>query len=157
MHGRSLGWPLLCLLGCFTPGPPPPSASSQPPAAIAEGNRLLAAALEVGNPDRIATVFADDATLLDAGVPGTIHGHIAIADFWRQRLATTRFVDVEFTTLELTVVGDLAYEVGTSKVKKQSGEAPPVVSTGRYLAVWRLGGGGHWRIEADAFLPDAPH
>ncbi len=159
MHGRSLGWLGLCLVGCFgcfTPGPPPPSASSQPPAAIAEGNQLLAAALEVGNPDRIATVFADDATLLDASVPGTIHGHIAIADYWRQRLATTRYVEVGFTTTELTVVGDLAYEVGTSKVQKQTGEAPPVVSTGRYLAVWRLGGGGRWRIEADAFLSDAP-
>ncbi len=154
MHLRWLAWLGLCLVGCFTPGPPPPPASADPRAGIAEGNRLLAAALEVGNPDRIATVFADDATLLVVHVP-VIHGHVAIADYWRARLATTRFIDVEFTTAELYVAGDLAYEIGTSRAKTQSGEAPPVVSTGRYLAVWRLGGGSRWRIEADSFLPDA--
>lgn len=139
-------------MGCATPSASPGSAEAR--GAIAEGNRLLVAAVEVGNADRIATVFADDATLLDATRPGTIRGHLAIADYWRQRLATTRFLEAELTTSEVSVSGDLAYEVGTSRTQTQTGEAPPVVSTGRYLAVWRLGGGGRWRIAADCFMPD---
>ena len=154
MRVRDVGWLAVCVVGCATTGPAPTSSEAR--AHIAESNRLLIAAVEVGNADRIATVFADDGTLLDLNLPGTITGHVAIADYWRKRLATTRFLEAELNTTEFSVSGDLAYEVGTSRAKTQTGEDAPVVSTGRYLAVWRLGGGGGWRLQADCFIPDPP-
>ena len=151
---RAAGFLGLCLVGCATPSAPPPNPSSEAHTGIAEGNRLLTAAVLVGSGDRVATVFADDATLLDPALPGAVHGHVAIAEYWRTRLARTRFLEAELTTTDVSVSGDLAYEVGTSRARTQVGDLPPVLSTGRYLAVWRLGPGGRWRIQADCFIPD---
>ena len=157
MHVRLLACVGLCLLGCFGTAPPPAvTVTSDAYKGIAEGNRLLSAAVQVGDADRIATLFTDDATLLDLYLPGTIQGHVAIADYWRKRLAHTRFLEAELITTEVTVSGDLASEVGTSRVKTQVGDGPPSVSTGRYLAVWRLVGGGRWHVQADCFIPDPP-
>jgi ketosteroid isomerase-like protein len=151
---RAVGFFGLCLLGCATAPTLGPQAEAR--AGVEEGNRLFAAAALVGNGDRVATVFADDATVLIYLLPGTIHGHAAIADYWRNRLATTRFLDIQLTTNEVSVTGDLAYEVGTSRTKSQTGAALPVVATGRYLAVWRRGVDGRWRIQADCPIPDPP-
>ena len=142
----------LCLLGCATG--PTVSASSQARAGIEEGNRYLVAAVLVGNGDRVATVFTDDATIIPFRQKGTIHGHAAIADYWRNRLGTTRFLELELTTTEVGMSGDLAYEIGTNRLKTQTGDAAPVVATGRYLVVWRQGNDAKWRIQADCPIPD---
>ena len=142
----------LCLVGCATG--PSLSATTQARAGIEEGNGLLVAAALVGNGDRVATVFTDDATILPYRLPGTIQGHVAIAEYWRNRLATTRFLEFELKTTDVGVSGDLAYEVGTHRAKTQTGDAPPVEATGRYLVVWRQGTDGKWRIQADCPIPD---
>jgi uncharacterized protein (TIGR02246 family) len=151
---RAAAFLSLSLLGCVT------STSSVTPASaragIEEGNRLLIAAALVGNGNRVATVFSDDATILPFRLPGTIHGHAAIAEYWRDRLATTRFLELELNTGEVNVSGDLAYEIGTNRTKVQMGDAAPVETTGRYLVVWRLGNDGRWRIQADCPIPDPP-
>ncbi len=142
----------LCFLGCATG--PPPSTGTQVRAGIEEGNRYLVASLMVGNGDRVATVFTDDATILPFRLKGTVHGHAAIADYWRNLLATTHFLELDLTTTEVGVSGDLAYEIGTHRMKTQTGDAAPVVVTGRYLVVWRLSNDGKWRIQADCPIPD---
>ncbi len=153
---RAAGFLGLCLAGCVTASGPPPNPGGEARTGIAEGNRLLTAAVLVGNADRVATVFADDATLLDPSLPGVVHGHVAIAEYWRTRLSATHFLEAELTTTDVSVSGDLAYEVGTSRARTQVGDTPPALSTGRYLAVWRLGPGGRWRIQADCFIADPP-
>jgi ketosteroid isomerase-like protein len=149
---RAAGFLGLSLLGCATAPSLGPQAEAR--AGVEEGNRLFAAAALVGSGDRVATAFADDATMVVYLQPGAIHGHAAIADYWRERLSTTRFLDIQLTTNEVSVTGDLAYEIGTSRTKSQTGAALPVVSTGRYLAVWRRGVDGRWRIQADCAIPD---
>ncbi len=152
---RATGFLGLCLLGCAT-SPASPEATTEARAGIEEGNRLLVAAALVGDGDRVATVFAGDATILPFRLPGTVHGHIAIAEYWRTRLAATRFLELELNTAEVGVNGDLAYEIGTNRVKTQTGDAAPVVVTGRYLVVWRRSADGRWRIQADCPIPDPP-
>jgi ketosteroid isomerase-like protein len=151
---RAAGFLSMCLLGCVTTSSQSPATQAR--AGIEEGNRLLIAAALVGNGDRVATVFANDATILPFKRPGTIQGHVAIAEYWRERLASTRFLELELNISEVSVSGDLAYEIGTNRSKTQTGDAPPVVSTGRYLAVWRLGSDGKWHIQADCPIPDPP-
>ena len=153
---RAAGCLGLCLLGCVTASGPPPNPIGEARAGIAEGNRLLTAAVLVGNGDRVATVFADNATLLDPSLPGLVQGHAAIAEYWRMRLSATRFLEAELTTTEVSVSGELAYEIGMSRARTQVGTFPPVLSTGRYLAVWRQGPGGRWQIQADCFIADPP-
>ena len=86
----------LCFLGCATGTGMGPASEAR--AGIQEANQLLIAAALVGNGDRVATVFADDGTILPFGLKGTIHGHVAIAEYWRNRLAATRFLELELNT-----------------------------------------------------------
>jgi uncharacterized protein (TIGR02246 family) len=144
---------LLLLLGCATP---PPSSAGKPRAGIEEARQLFTAALLVGDGNRVATLYADDGTILPPSLPGLIRGHAAIADYWRDRLKTTRFLDLQFSSVELVVYGDLAWEVGTLKYTTQSQDAAPVSHTGRALLVWRQTTDGRWRIQADAALSDPP-
>jgi len=152
---RATGLIALGLLGCAT-APPAPSSPERTRASIEEGNRLLAAAMLVANPERVAMVFTDDATILPFRSPGFVQGHAAIIEYFRKRFATTRFLEVELKTLAVDVSGELAYEVGTSRVRSQTGDAAPVTSTGRYLVVWRRGADSNWRIQADCPIPDPP-
>ena len=138
------------LLGCATAPPSQGSAKL----GIEEANQLLIASVLVGDGNRVATVFTDDATILPFQQPGFVKGHQAIAEYWRGRLSQARFLEVELTTLEVGVVGDMAYEVGKNRLKVQRGEEAPVVRTGRYLVVWRQGTDGRWRIQADCPIPD---
>jgi uncharacterized protein (TIGR02246 family) len=151
---RAAGFLSVCLLGCVTTSSQ--SQVTQARAGIEEGNRLLVAAALVGNGDRVATVFANDGTILPFNRRGTIQGHVAIAEYWRERLASTHFLELELNSSDISVSGDLAYEIGTNRSKTQTGDAAPVASTGRYLVVWRLGSDGRWRIQADCPIPDPP-
>jgi ketosteroid isomerase-like protein len=151
-HMRAVGLLGFCFLGCVTSTASISSSSAR--TAIEEGNRLLVASALVGNGNRVATVFANDATILPFRQPGTIHGHVAIAEYWRDVLASTKFLELELSTSEVNVSGDLAYEIGTTRVKTQTGDAAPVASTGRYLAVWRFGSDGTWRIQVYSTVPD---
>jgi ketosteroid isomerase-like protein len=146
---------VVCLLGCATaPASGPPRTTAA--VGIEEGNRIFTAAVLVGNPDRVATAFTDDATILPFRLPGTVKGHAAIAEYWRKRLSTTRFLELEVTTSSIDTSGDLAYEIGTNRSRTQVGDSAPVNATGRYLVVWRRGADGVWRIQADCPIPDPP-
>jgi ketosteroid isomerase-like protein len=143
----------VCLVGCAT-APPPVSSLDSARNGIDEGNRLLTAAVQVGNGERVATVFTDDATILPFRQAGLIVGRAAIAEYWSRRLATTRMLDFELRTLSVDASGNLAYEIGTNRIRSQTGSFEPVTVTGRYLAVWRKGADGTWRIQADCPIPD---
>lgn len=143
----------VCLLGCAT-APPPANPVTSARVGIEQGNQLLMAAVQVGNGDRVATLFTDDATILPFRQAGLIVGHAAIAEYWRKRLAATRWLEVQLNTLSVDASGDLAYEIGTNRIRTQTGPAEPVTLTGRYLVVWRRGADGTWRIQADCPIPD---
>jgi ketosteroid isomerase-like protein len=143
---RAASWlGLLLLLGCATAGTAS-SPGAQARAGVDEGNHLLVAAALLGNGDRMATVFTDDATLLRNRAPTTLVGHAAIAAHFRAGLEGVHVLEFERTTLRLEASGDLAAELGTSRLKAQMGQAPPETEVGRYLAVWRRGPDGVWRI-----------
>ena len=144
----------ICLLGCATTTQQPVSALDSARTGIEEGNRLLIAAVQVGNGDRVATVFTDDATILPFRQAGLIVGRAAIAEYWGKRLATSRMLEFELRTLSVDASGNLAYEIGTNRIRSQTGSFEPVTVTGRYLAVWRRGADGTWRIQADCPIPD---
>ncbi|HXX30152.1 MAG TPA: nuclear transport factor 2 family protein [Myxococcaceae bacterium] len=152
---RAAGLIALGLLGCATTAAPP-SALESARKGIAEGGRIISAAMLIGNAERVATVFTDDATYLPLRQPGFVQGRQALIEYFRARFASTRFLEVELVTTSLDVSGDMAYEIGTNRLRTQSGGAAPVTVTGRYLTVWRRGADTVWRIQADCPIPDPP-
>ncbi len=59
--------------------------------------------------------------------------------------------DVVFTTLDLKVDGDYAYEVGISTMKIGA-----TIDTGKYIVVWEKQKNGDWLIKADIWNTDLP-
>ena len=55
--------------------------------------------------------------------------------------------DANLKTLDVVVVGDVAYEVGTNafRVGEQQGELGG--DTGRYFTIWKSQGDGSWRYQ----------
>ena len=97
----------------------------------------------------IASIYADDATLLPPGQP-PVKGRDAIRDFWQG------FLDSGADAPALKIVsidasGDLAYEIGewTAIMPKPDGSTAP--TTGKYLVVYKRQPDGALKMVADMF------
>jgi uncharacterized protein (TIGR02246 family) len=107
-----------------------------------------------GDARAAAAVFTDDGEIIPATRGGVVSGRSEIEAYNAGRLDGRRYLDVVITTVSLGVSGELAWEIGTSRVTVQQGENAPVTLTGRYLAVWRRERDGRWRIRADLPVAD---
>jgi uncharacterized protein (TIGR02246 family) len=125
-------------------------------AAIAAANAEFARALVAGDARAMAAVFEADGELVPPGRQGFVTGRDAIEAYEASLLAGRRYLDAALATVRLGVSGDLAWELGTSRVTIQQGELAPIELTGRYLAVWRRGADGRWRIRVDLPVGDPP-
>jgi uncharacterized protein (TIGR02246 family) len=124
--------------------------------AIAAANAEFARALVAGDAGAMAAVFTEDGEVIPEGKKGFVSGRAAIEAYQASRLGALRYLDAVLTTVRLGVSGDVAWEIGTSRVTVQQGESAPVTLTGRYLAVWRRDRDGRWRIRADLPVADPP-
>lgn len=123
-------------------------------AAIAAANAEFARALVAGDAGAMAAVFTDDGELIPAMQRGFVSGRREIEAYHARRLQGRRYLEAIITTVHLEVSGDVAWETGTSRVTIRQGESAPVAVTGRYLAVWKRGRDGRWRIRADLPVAD---
>jgi Tfp pilus assembly protein PilF/ketosteroid isomerase-like protein len=101
------------------------------------------AGARAGDGAAIAALYADDAVIHPANEPPA-QGREALDAYFAASYGEP--VDVTFTTVEIVVSGDLAYEVGAS--------ASPA-GAGKYLTLYRRVG-DEWKIVADTWSDDAP-
>ena len=146
---------LALLLGCAHEAPAPASVASLK-AAIQQNLAQFGQALTRGDAAAIANLFREDAQYIPGSQKGRVEGRAAIVALFQQRLAAARYLDVVITTVSLGMDGDLAYETGTNKLTRQTGDAAPVTTTGRYLTVWHHDPDGQWRIQVDMVVVDPP-
>lgn len=64
--------------------------------------------------------------------------------------------DLSLTTVSLEGRGDTAYEIGTYTIKLAPQGKAPMTNSGKYVAVWKLGGDGVWKIHADIWNSNLP-
>src|SRR5688572_22887145 len=98
-------------------------------------------AVKAKDAPKLATFYAEDATLLPPGSP-MIRGRSNILEFWRGFLAAGAS-DPKLTIVSVEHSGDLASEIGTYEARVPD----PVTGTvgpasGKYLVVWKRSGGG---------------
>jgi ketosteroid isomerase-like protein len=80
----------------------------------------------------------------------------AIQKWFASWLPTITFQAFEATTVQVTVVEDTAYEVGTYQMKFTPHGSPAISDTGKYLMVWKHAPDGHWRILRDMYNTSVP-
>lgn len=116
-----------------------------------------------GDLDRAMTVFADDAIIMGNGIPD-VNGIQAIRALYDDMMKQAS-LDVQFSTDEIRVFGDLAYERGTYRVRmmdKASGKALPEIHN-RHVHIFKRQPDGNWKTwrlmvnspEAPAPAPDS--
>jgi len=152
-----LALPLALLLGCAHEQTPTGTGdTSALRASIEQNEAQLAQALKRGDAVAIAGFFLEDGVVIPGWQKGNIEGRAAIQAYYEKRFATARFLDAVITTSKVGTSGDLAYEMGTNRLTRQTGDAAPTTTTGRYLTVWRRGSDGQWRIQVDMVILDPP-
>jgi uncharacterized protein (TIGR02246 family) len=143
---------LLTLAGCAAPVKAPPRAPEDPTAlrnAIQAREKDWSAAFLAGNAAGVASLYTEDGAQVQPS-----------GDWARGREGITKSMQAQFDTLavtarediteEVVAAGDNAVEIGhysyqgTSKAGKK-----PVSDAGRYMALWRKGTDGVWRIFRD--------
>jgi uncharacterized protein (TIGR02246 family) len=146
---------LALLLGCAHEAPVTVPLGTLK-AAIQQNESQFAQALMRGDAAAVANLFREDAQYIPGWQKGRLEGRAAIQALFQQRLAAAHFLEVVMTTGAVGTDGDLAYETGTNRLTRQTGDAPPVTTTGRYLTVWHHQPDGQWRIQVDMVVVDPP-
>ena len=111
--------------------------------AIAAVNRSFEERVARGDIAAACEVYAPDAKVLppDAAM---VTGRGAIQNFWQQSAKALGLKRVQLKTVQLTMSGNTAYEIGEAILGLQSGSA-----TAKYVVVWQHEHGGEWHWAVD--------
>ncbi len=101
--------------------------------------------------DESLSFYAEDAFVLPYEAPLADQGP-EIRRLWRESYDTPGF-DLEWApiTIEVSDSHDLAYEVGGFDLTVNDEAGDPVLTQGKYLAVWAKQTDGQWKVVAEAF------
>ncbi len=147
---------LLSLVACaHAPAASAPEDPAAPVrAAITAANAEYAQALLRGDAKAMAAIFTEDGEIIPSNERGFVSGRDAIEAYQARRLEGRRYLEVELTTVDVGISGDVAWETGVTRATIQQPQGAPVAVTGRYLAVWKRGADGTWRIRVDLPVAD---
>jgi len=84
-----------------------------------------------------------------------VKGKLAIEEMYK-KLLLMGMKDIVFTTFEVGGSGDIAYEIGKTKVSIQpEGQAAMTDST-KYLVIWKRQADDTWKVQVDIWNFSAP-
>jgi uncharacterized protein (TIGR02246 family) len=149
---------LLSVLGCGQQADQGPRAEQDDTAAREGISKALRSWEEVwknGDSAAAAAKFTDDAINMMPGAESDV-GRAAIERAFEEFLSSVTINEITFTTQELDVRGDKAYELGNFVQQYTDGETE-VTQRSRYMAFWKLEADGQWRYHRFLFnnLPAA--
>jgi uncharacterized protein (TIGR02246 family) len=97
----------------------------------------------------IANMYAEDATLLPQGAPA-IKGRRNIQQFW-QKFFDAGASDARIRPVEVTPLGDLAYEIGSFEANMPVPQGGTTRTEGKYVVIWKLQPNGTLNMLVDIF------
>jgi len=100
----------------------------------------------------LAEIYTEDAAIFPPGAV-RIDGRQNIGQFW-QGAIDAGFANLILETLEVEIVGNTSYDVGTLSldVPGENGELSAIA--GKFIVVWKYGGDGQWRMHRDIWNLD---
>lgn len=133
--------PLLLVAACDATNVPDPAADRQ---AVAAETARFEAAENAGSVDQFRSFFSDDLVMMGPGEP-PVTGGDKIASLMRE-FHNAYSVQVEYTSQEIVVSGDWAFDRGTEQytlTPKAGGT--PIQKAGNYLYVYQRQADGSWK------------
>lgn len=100
--------------------------------------------------------YTDDAIYMPDHEP-MIKGKNALKENSRKMMAMgMKFPKVEFTTMDVNVIGSYAYEVGTYAMTIQMPGMPEMTDEGKYLTIYQQAADGSWKIKVETWNTSKP-
>jgi uncharacterized protein (TIGR02246 family) len=119
-------------------------------AKLMETSRQWSALASAGkDPQAVAAYWADDAVLIQDGVP-TIRGRDEARKFVEAAFKMPGF-KIEWEPIEahVSTSGDMGYLIERSRVTEPGPDGKPVTNEARGVTVWRKDAKGEWRNVVD--------
>ena len=116
--------------------------------AIEQANARFTKEFEQHNAAAIAAMYTEDAVVLPPGQE-MVKGRPAIEQFWKSTM-NAGVKSAVLTTLDVTISGDMAVEVGTVELTIAPEGKPATKSFAKYLVVWKREGGA-WKLHRDTW------
>jgi ketosteroid isomerase-like protein len=108
----------------------------------------FAQAVAEGGGKAFATWFADDAVILNNGKPATLgRGAIAASATWSPKDYSLTWVS---QGAQMGPSNDMGFTWGHYEGRSKDRDGNPVVTTGRYITVWKKIADGTWKVAMDA-------
>ena len=147
----------LALAACTQAPSAPPDTRAADEKALRDQDAASLAAWNSKDPEKVAALYADDATMVIPNAP-PIHGKEAMRSGLKEALADPNFkLDFSPTSAEASKSGDLGYVKGTYTVTASDPKIKkPTVEKGNYLIVYKKQADGYWKIINDFASPEAP-
>jgi len=146
------------LAGCTPPPPPPaPDTHDADVKAIKDVEATWVQNFATKDADKIATVYADDASVFIADMP-VINGMAAIKATLKP-MVTDKGFSITFASDKVDVAksGELGYSQGTYNMTSTAPKTKKVLTEkGKYVTVYKKQADGSWKAVADIFNADAP-
>jgi ketosteroid isomerase-like protein len=108
----------------------------------------FAQAVAEGGGKAFASWFADDAVTLNNGKPATLgRGAIAASATWDPKVYTLTWVA---QGAQMGPSNDMGFTWGHYEGRSKDRDGNPIVTTGRYITVWKKLADGTWKVAMDA-------
>jgi uncharacterized protein (TIGR02246 family) len=122
--------------------------------SIEAENAKYSQAIREGNVTGALAAYTDDATALPPDGQ-MIRGKQAIEEMYK-RFLQIGMKEVTLITLEVGGSGDVAYEIGKTKVRIQPEGQPSMTDSTKYLVIWKRQADGTWKVHVDIWNFSAP-
>lgn len=100
-------------------------------------------------------LYTDDPIVRPANSP-PLRGHAAARAFMTEWFAAMEIKSVKYTTEELELFGDKAYQIGTYEGQLQLPGQAEFSDHGSFMALWVRGADGVWRLHRNIFASSQP-
>lgn len=144
----------LAAIGCAD-SEDPPVAPPADPDVLMEADRAFDAEVASGGSAAWVRWFADDGRMVQPGL-GLVQGHDTIRSLMASLDDPARSLRWVPDHGEISSSGDLGWTTGTYVARGPGPDGEEAVGQGRYVSIWRLESGGHWRVVMDLGNPTGP-
>jgi uncharacterized protein (TIGR02246 family) len=144
------------LLTACTQAPPPiPDTRAADAQAIRDQETAAQQAWAAKDTDKVASLYADDATVMLPDTP-VMTGKAAISAGFKGAGSDPNFA-LSLQTTSVDTSGDLGYVRGSYMVHQTDATSKKAtMEKGNYVLVYKKQADGSWKIVADTAIPEAP-